>query len=1136
MIKSLLTFLLTALSNLACLGQLPDSVKINDEWRYVYPVRQHIDFDESYYHLLGLREEEFPLWMEWKLVNDRRAGLKSKKLHRAIYAERFKRREERDSIPSKNDLKKAAYDMPAYLRKVMDKSQINYRLKVKELENIPPVPQHLPDGKYVQFYDPYVTLKSSKREPVQNQVATKFELKNGELQNRFVCFNLSGDTLTDGSFGEGLKEGVWREVNDELFYESDISGKRISNYDSGIKQGVSYGYEDNQLTSVVHFKNGALTGLSIELTKRDSIVYDVPGSYDVLTNYEWLSSTEQKIKRTVQTEKTDGNLPPFYFELHRRFPHWKSHWLGQTVYDVPFKVVKPKDSAVYKQRFDKVPHPFRENPCFDTYYRKYDRQTKRLIYQCALDTTNRKFSLASWFDNGQLFDSIWNPDGGSYFESILYDQDGKELFSSLKKETPVYVTISGIKAAAKFKYGKIDYYSLPKELVRNDTVFEYIRWNKHQKEEYMHFHLENDSLDQQIYFSEKSYLLEQKGTTFDQTLLKEGDLTLIYKQKGTKSILKGVVDVTPLQDRLTILVNGKEYEGEFLFKNKEAESTDYSLELKGLDRTFELHSLSERNEKSQFINEFFFSMLGFEWHDLLITSFQGTFKNHRLQGQVLIDSYAGINASLNYENGIPSGHFTRMTKNGIQRQRREIQSYNLGTSYDFSTKGLKRKYLTQSFSFLNGKMDGPVVTYLSNGDTIGFIPFKDGLRNGKAFEITENRIVEAGFKNDSLVGNFILQARELSFLTYDTLYAAHFDSKGNLESGFEKREEGFEFTSYQQSGDGKVNYSLFELGQLNESGSLAGHWYQNMEYYKNGLLDYSRECDTSKQRIAVSSLLFYLNDKYYPDYMKKYFSSELDDKLSLEFLWKRGSHYDEHESLYSHYFRKYFTNGSVSREGKFKMISREDGRRYDLVKSGLWKVYNYEGQKLYELNYFDSLIKIGNDEWKIIGEQTVFDTIGNPVSKRYVLFEAGTYECSSNDYYTERQYIAGNDSNSSNKNGWIRNHFDNGVLMNEGMVENGLPEGLWKFYTPDGKLKRLGRYLHGKEHGKWLIGDLGEKAYIGGVCIDPDDPYYEFNVHSLEGNKEIEVIVYKMGVVINRINHRSNLDYEDEIRSDIELR
>jgi antitoxin component YwqK of YwqJK toxin-antitoxin module len=1137
MFKSTLTLLLVTLSSIACLGQMLDSVKINDEWRYVYPVRQLIDFDDSYYEYLGLRAEEFSLWMEWKMMNDPRAALKSKRLHRAIYAERNKRKEVRDSVPSKDDLRKFTDHSPFYDHKTKGEKELYYYLKVNDLENIPPVSQNLPSGKYILYYEPYMTLgKEAKRRLIPNLIAAKFELKNNELNHHFTYFNLSGDTLTDGIFNEGLKDGSWREVNQESLYFSAISGKLLINYKSGIRQGACYRYSENGLSSFVHLKDGALTGVAIELTKRDSIVYDVPESIDLFADYSWLSSVEGRVQSDVQLKKMNGNLPPLYFELYRRFPNWKRHWLGQTVFELPAKPVKPQDSAAYKRRFDNVPHPFRENPCFDTYYRKYDRQTKRLIYQFTLDTTNRIFSLASWFDNGQLFDSIWNPTGNSNFESIIYDQDGKELFSSLKKETPVYVTISGIEAAANFRDGKIDYYYLPKEFVRNDTVFQYIRWNRHQKPEYMHFHLVDDSLDQQMNFFEKSYLLDQEGTTFDQILLKEGDLTLINNQR-TKSILRRVANVAPLQDRLTILVNGKEYEGEFLFKNNRAESTTYSLELKGLDRTFVLHSASERNEKSQFINEFFFSMLGFDLEDLLITSFQGTINNHRLQGKALIDSYRGINASLNYENGIPSGHFIWMKKNGIHRQKKEIQSYSLGSSYDFSMKGLKRKYLGQSFSLLNGKMDGPVVTYLSNGDTIGFIPFKDGLRNGKSFEITERRVVEAVFENDSLASKFTLLTRNLSFLNYDTLYFAYFDSKGNLESGFEKDDEGFELTTYQQSADtdGKVNYLLFEYGKLIESGLLAGHWYLNIEHYKNELLDYSQECDTAKQLIAASSILFYLNDKYYPDHSEKYASSELDDKLSLEFLYKGGSHYGEHGARYSHYFRKYFTNGSVSREGKFELVPNEDERGYELVKSGLWKVYNYEGQKIYELNYFDSLIQIGNEEWKIVGEQTGFDTLGNPISNRYVLFEDGMYECSSNDYYTERQYITVSHSYSTDINGWTRNYFDNGALMNEGNVENGLPEGLWKFYTPDGKLKRLGRYLHGKENGKWLIGDLGEKAYIGGVCIDPDDPHYEFNVHSLESNKEIEVIIYKKGVVLKRTNYGGNGGGE-EIRSDIQLR
>ena len=204
MIKSLLTFLLIALSSLACLGQMPDSIKINNEWRYVYPVQETIDFSSYYYYQLGIRADEFPIWMEWKMADDPRSKLKSKKLHKAIYAEKYKRKEVRDSVPSKRDLTIQSAGL-SFSRENEEDGKIYYSMPSKGLNSVPPVSTDLPSGKYVQFYKPYVTLeKGSKQQKNQDKICVLFELNNNELHNQFIRFNLSGDTLVKKSEGWSL--------------------------------------------------------------------------------------------------------------------------------------------------------------------------------------------------------------------------------------------------------------------------------------------------------------------------------------------------------------------------------------------------------------------------------------------------------------------------------------------------------------------------------------------------------------------------------------------------------------------------------------------------------------------------------------------------------------------------------------------------------------------------------------------------------------------------------------------------------------------------------------------------------------------------------------------------------------------
>ncbi len=52
--------------------------------------------------------------------------------------------------------------------------------------------------------------------------------------------------------------------------------------------------------------------------------------------------------------------------------------------------------------------------------------------------------------------------------------------------------------------------------------------------------------------------------------------------------------------------------------------------------------------------------------------------------------------------------------------------------------------------------------------------------------------------------------------------------------------------------------------------------------------------------------------------------------------------------------------------------------------------------------------------------------------------------------------------------GNVKKLFDNGQVAIEGEVVNGLREGEWKWYYPDGKLKRTSIYKKGKKNGKTI--------------------------------------------------------------------
>ena len=136
--------------------------------------------------------------------------------------------------------------------------------------------------------------------------------------------------------------------------------------------------------------------------------------------------------------------------------------------------------------------------------------------------------------------------------------------------------------------------------------------------------------------------------------------------------------------------------------------------------------------------------------------------------------------------------------------------------------------------------------------------------------------------------------------------------------------------------------------------------------------------------------------------------------------------------------------------------------------------------------------------------------------------------------------------------GFVQNFYDNGVLQNEGEMKDGLPHGLWKFYDPYGKLNLMGSYHLGKRNGRWLLGDLEKKKYLGEICLNPELPDVESEEEYRENLLDVTIISYKLGKAMNRQYYDLNLNqykdqnysrsakrqvnYGEEIRSDIQLR
>lgn len=240
-----------------------------------------------------------------------------------------------------------------------------------------------------------------------------------------------------------------------------------------------------------------------------------------------------------------------------------------------------------------------------------------------------------------------------------------------------------------------------------------------------------------------------------------------------------------------------------------------------------------------------------------------------------------------------------------------------------------------------------------------------------------------------------------------------------------------------------------------------------------------------------------------------------------------------------YHMTKYYPNDTVAR----------DGRVDDGSKVGHWDFYDYYGEHLYSVEYFDTILRF-NDSIAFIskGIYTDLDSSGNELFKAHIIEKREKYDCAHTDHYEIRQFytIWERDAQVGRMNGYVKNYYDNGVLQGEGEMKNGLPTGLWRYYDPFGKLNLMGNYVMGKRDGRWLSGDLSKKKYLGEICLNPELPDLEKEIEYRENLLDIEIQNYKLGKLIDVQYYDLNLNsyqtgstskmFVDEIRSDIILR
>lgn len=423
-------------------------------------------------------------------------------------------------------------------------------------------------------------------------------------------------------------------------------------------------------------------------------------------------------------------------------------------------------------------------------------------------------------------------------------------------------------------------------------------------------------------------------------------------------------------------------------------------------------------------------------------------------------------------------------------------------------------YVNRRGYFNNGKLEGAVYTFNWLGDTLAVDNFKEGIQEGFSFKRNKLFYSESNFEageQDGITRTWLTRPGKDSVLLFELNF-----QNGSLQG-----------QSVAYHANGKLAKKGFFLNGLPiddfEAYDTLGFRYQYVKFQYNQPIE---EKIWEENQLSI---------KYEFDWRDSiYFNTEaITSATSIDrLLYEMGFEDDELRRPYygrpslvdktgiTYTLTKYYPNDTIARHGML-----EKGK-----KVGCWDYYSYEGVKLLEVEYFDTVLTLFDSiKFKSKGVLTYLDPKGQELSKHYVIEKIEKYDCSHSDHHEERMLYCfwEKDTNQHRINGYTKNYYDNGALQNEGWVKDGIPVGIWKLYDSNGNLDQVGVYKNGKRDGRWLKGDLGSVKNMSEICLNPNIENLEEILSYQEKLLDISVVYYNMGKEIRREYYGINMNNEE---------
>lgn len=503
----------------------------------------------------------------------------------------------------------------------------------------------------------------------------------------------------------------------------------------------------------------------------------------------------------------------------------------------------------------------------------------------------------------------------------------------------------------------------------------------------------------------------------------------------------------------------------------------------------------------------------------LYTSVEGKYLNGKPEGVwTYKDQFGKIRSVVGYKNGDPHGdnldYSVAYPKPKKSKGAEELYNYEdpLSKYEEFPEK--KTYYVDSKCTYKNGILEGPHTTMGWKGDTLTYVNYVEGAKEGVEFKRNKLFYSQAYYRNGFVDGNV------KTWFTHPEK-----DSVLIFNLGFKNGALQGESVAYHSNGK-LAKKGFFLTGQPiddYEAYDTLGFRYQYVKFQYNQPVE---------EKIWEENELSVRYEFDWRDSIPFNFADITESSSIDQLIYQAGySDYGLYEPYYGrpslvnktgidYYITKYYPNDTVARVGG---ISKG-------IKTGCWKYFNYYGKKLMEVEYFDTVITVNDSiKFKSKGILYYLDQNDNPLSKSWIIEKFEKYDCSHTDHNEERMLYCfwEKDTAQHRRNGYVKNYYDNGSIQNEGYVKDGLPTGVWKLYDVNGNLNQVGEYVQGKRNGRWLKGDLGSVKNMSEICLNPNLENLDAILSYQEKLLDVSVITYQIGKELKRKYYGINMNNEE---------